>query len=39
MMLGIIASYLFDIKPGGAIVINAIIGMALFGIYKKFTRK
>lgn len=39
MMVGIISSYTFDIKPGGAIVINAIIGMALFGIYKKFIRK
>ena len=39
MMVGIISSYTFDIKPGGSIVINAIIGMALFGIYKKFIRK
>ncbi|WP_296114418.1 metal ABC transporter permease [uncultured Anaerococcus sp.] len=39
MMLGIIASYQFDIKPGGAIVINAIIGMALFGLYKKLVKK
>ena len=39
MMLGIILSYNFDIKPGGAIVVNAIIGMAVFALYKKFLRK
>lgn len=39
MMLGIILSYNFDIKPGGAIVVNAIVGMAVFALYKKFLRK
>lgn len=35
MMVGIISSFYFDIKPGGAIVVNAIIGMAVFALYKK----
>ena len=32
-MLGIILSYYFDIKPGGAIVINAVIGMLIMSLY------
>jgi len=35
MMVGIVSSFYFDIKPGGAIVVNAIIGMAVFALYKK----
>lgn len=35
MMLGIIFSYYFDIKPGGAIIINAVIGMLCFAIFRK----
>lgn len=38
MMLGLILSYQFDIKPGGAIVVNAIVGMLLFVIYKKIKK-
>ena len=38
MMLGIILSYQFDIKPGGAIVVNAIIGMLIFVLYKKLRK-
>ncbi|MDO5755868.1 MAG: metal ABC transporter permease [Tissierellia bacterium] len=34
-MLGIIISYYQDIKPGGAIVINAVIGMLIMTIYGK----
>ncbi|MDY3005805.1 metal ABC transporter permease [Anaerococcus sp. AGMB00486] len=39
MMLGLILSYQFDIKPGGAIVVNAIVGMLLFASYKKLKKK
>lgn len=39
MMLGIIISYYYDIKPGGAIIINALIGMLIFWIYSKFKNK
>lgn len=35
MMLGIVQSYQFDIKPGGAIVVNAVIGMIVFVAYSK----
>ncbi|MDU3153377.1 MAG: metal ABC transporter permease, partial [Anaerococcus hydrogenalis] len=38
MMLGIILSYQFDIKPGGAIVVNSIIGMLFFVLYKKLRK-
>lgn len=38
MMLGIILSYQFDIKPGGSIVINSIIGMLSFFAYKKLKK-
>ncbi|MDU1707153.1 MAG: metal ABC transporter permease, partial [Anaerococcus vaginalis] len=31
-------SYQFDIKPGGAIVVNAIIGMLIFVLYKKLRK-
>lgn len=39
MMVGIISSYHFDIKPGGAIVVNAIIGMLVFALIKKFIKR
>lgn len=39
MIVGIIVSYHFDIKPGGAIVVNSLIGMAVFALYKKFVKK
>lgn len=35
MMLGVVASYYYDIKPGGAIVVNSIIGMLLFWFLSK----
>ena len=35
MVVGIIVSFYFDIRPGGAIVLNALIGMAIFGIIRK----
>ena len=35
MMMGIVQSYQFDIKPGGAIVVNAVIGMIVFVAYSK----
>lgn len=38
MMLGIIQSYQFDIKPGGAIVVNSVIGMIIFVIYSKIKK-
>ena len=38
MMLGIVQSYQFDIKPGGAIVVNSVIGMIIFVIYSKIRR-
>ena len=34
-MCGIIFSYYYDVPTGGAIVILAIIGMLLVGLYKK----
>ena len=39
MMAGIILSFQFDIKPGGAIVVNAVIGMLIFTLYKKLIKK
>lgn len=38
MMLGIIISYYYDIKPGGAIVLNALVGMLVLSIYAKFKK-
>lgn len=38
-MLGLILSYHLDISPGGAIVLNAVIGMSLMGIYSKFKQR
>ncbi len=38
MMLGITISFYYDVKPGGAIVINALIGMLLFTIYAKIRK-
>ena len=39
MISGIVASYYYDVKPGGAIVIFALIGMLAFWIYSKVTDK
>lgn len=39
MMLGITISFYYDVKPGGAIVINALIGMFIFGIYSKIRKR
>lgn len=33
MMIGITLSYYYDVKPGGAIVICAVVGMAIMSIY------
>ena len=38
MMTGIIISYHKGLKPGGAIVIIAVIGMILSAIYSKIKR-
>lgn len=38
-MVGVVASYHFDIKPGGAIVLNALLGMLIFAIYAKLRKK
>lgn len=38
MMLGITASYYYDIKPGGAIVLSAIVGMFVFWLYSKIKK-
>lgn len=38
MMAGIIASFTWDIKPGGAIVVSAVIGMVLFAGYGKIRK-
>ncbi|KGF10732.1 High-affinity zinc uptake system membrane protein znuB [Urinicoccus massiliensis] len=35
MMVGIILSFYLDIKPGGAIVVNAVLGMLVFVLYRK----
>ncbi len=37
-MLGITFSYYFDVRPGGTIVINAVIGMALMSLYSRFRK-
>ncbi|WAW15538.1 metal ABC transporter permease [Peptostreptococcus equinus] len=34
-MMGIVISYHFDLKPGGAIVINSVVGMIIVVVYKK----
>ncbi|KXO16244.1 metal ABC transporter permease [Peptoniphilus sp. GNH] len=39
MMVGIISSYHFDIKPGGAIVVNAVLGMLIFAALSKLKKK
>ncbi|MFR9278175.1 MAG: metal ABC transporter permease, partial [Ezakiella coagulans] len=39
MMSGIAASYYFDIKPGGAIIVAALLGMLAFWISKKIRVK
>lgn len=39
MMLGITISFYYDVKPGGAIVINALIGMLLLSIYGKIRKR
>lgn len=36
MLSGIIISFYYDVNPGGAIVLTALIGMALSAIFKKF---
>lgn len=38
MMLGISISFYYDVKPGGAIVLNALMGMLLFSIYSRFRK-
>lgn len=39
MMAGITISYYFDVKPGGAIVLNALLGMLVFSIYGKVKKR
>lgn len=38
-MLGLTTSYHFDVRPGGAIVINAVIGMLIFVAYGFVTKR
>lgn len=38
MMLGVTISYYYDIKPGGAIVLNALVGMLILSLYAKFRK-
>lgn len=38
MMLGITISFYFDVKPGGAIVLNALVGMLVFSIYSRLRK-
>lgn len=38
MMSGIVASFYYDIKPGGAIIIAALLGMLIFFIYGKIRK-
>lgn len=38
MMLGIIISYHYDLRPGGAIVMNAVIGMLLMSGYSRIRK-
>lgn len=37
-LVGIIVSYYFDVRPGGAIVINAVVGMIIMTIYGKIRK-
>ncbi|WP_425539664.1 metal ABC transporter permease [Microaceticoccus formicicus] len=37
-VVGIIMSYNFDIRPGGAIVINAVVGMLIMMVYGKINK-
>lgn len=37
-VVGISTSYYFDIRPGGAIVINAVIGMLIFLVYARLRK-
>lgn len=37
-VLGVSTSYYFDIRPGGAIVINAVIGMLVFLVYARLRK-
>lgn len=39
MMVGIVVSYFYDIRPGGAIVVIAIIGMGILGAYAKLLKR
>ena len=39
MMLGITISFYLDVKPGGAIVLNALFGMLIFFIYSKVRKR
>lgn len=38
MMVGVVFSYYYDIKPGGAIVINAVVGMLIFWIISRLRK-
>ncbi len=38
MMLGITISFYLDVKPGGAIVLNALAGMLIFFLYSRIRR-
>ena len=38
-MVGIIISYYYDIRPGGSIVINSVIGTIIMGIINLLKRK
>lgn len=37
-VVGVSTSYYFDIRPGGAIVINAVIGMLVFLVYARLRK-
>lgn len=39
MMSGIVISYYFDLKPGGVIVLNALLGMFVFSLYNYVKKK
>lgn len=38
-MAGIVMSYHFDVRPGGAIVLHAVAGMLLVALYGKLSKK
>lgn len=38
MLLGLILSFYYDIRPGGAIVLMSIIGMVLTGLYSRIRK-